>query len=175
MRIVLREDVDNLGDRGQIVNVAPGYARNFLIPKGLALPATPGNLKMLELRRKVWAAREAKETVEAKAFAERLSALSLRVEKKAGESDTLYGSVTTSEIAELLAAEGIEVDRRRIQLAHPIKSLGTFTVPVKIYRQVYGRVSLHVVPEGGAAEAATEAETAPAAVEPGPETEAAGE
>jgi large subunit ribosomal protein L9 len=148
VKVVLRQDVEHLGDRGQIVNVAPGYARNYLLPKKLALEATPGNLRTFELQKRVWAVREARETDEAKAYASRLEAVEIVISKKAGESDTLYGSVTSSEIAELLAAKGFEVDRRKIQLDEPIKSLGTFEVPVRIHRQVVARVPVRVVAEG---------------------------
>lgn len=147
MKVVLREHVDHLGDRGQIVSVARGYARNYLLPKGLALEATPGNLQMLEHQRRVWVAREAKEAVEARRVAERLSAMQLSITKKAGESGTLYGSVTSSEIAALLASKGVEVDRRRIALVEPIRVLGTHEVPVKLHREVTAHVKLEVVAE----------------------------
>jgi large subunit ribosomal protein L9 len=147
VKVILRHDVDHLGDRGEIVNVARGYARNYLVPKGLAMEATPGNIRTLELERKVWEVREVKEVDEARAFADRLGAVDLTVSKKAGESETLYGSVTASEIAELLAARGFDVERRKIQLSEPIKSLGEFTVPVKIHRQVMAEIKLKVVPE----------------------------
>lgn len=147
MKLVLREDVEHLGERGQIVNVAPGFARNYLIPKGLAMEATAGNLRTFELQKKVWVAREAREADEARAFAARLESLDLVVTKKAGESDTLFGSVTSGEIADLLAARGVEVDRRKIHLAEPIKTLGTFAVPIRVHRQVVANVSVKVVPE----------------------------
>ncbi len=147
MKVLLRQDVDNLGERGQIVNVSPGFARNFLVPKGLALEATAGNLRTFELQKKVWLAREAKEADAARAFAARLATVKLKTAKKAGESETLYGSVTNSEIAELLLGEGYEVDRRKILLKEPIKSVGTFKVPVKIHRQVTAEVELEVVAE----------------------------
>ena len=147
MKVVLRQDVDNLGDRGQVVNVAPGYARNFLLPKGLALEANPGNLRTLELQRKVWEKREAKEADGAKQLAARLSAVRLSVTKKAGENDALYGSVTSSEIADLLHAQGFEIDRRRIQLREPIRSVGTFKVPIKVHRQVVAEAEIEVVAE----------------------------
>jgi large subunit ribosomal protein L9 len=147
VKVVLRQDVDNLGERGDVVNVAPGYARNYLLPKGIALEATPGNLKSIEMRRKVWDAREAKEVEEAKAFAEKLAGVELSIAKKAGESETLYGSVTTSEIAELLDAKGFEVDRRKIVVDEPIKSLGEFNVHVKLHKQVTGEVKLVVTAE----------------------------
>lgn len=148
MKVILREDVHNLGERGEIVNVAAGYARNFLLPKKLAMEATPGNIRTLELQKSVWEARELKEVDEAREFGNRLAAVELSVAKKAGESDTLYGSVTTTEIAELLASKGFEIDRRKIQLDEPIKSLGEFNVPVKLHRQVTAEVKLKVVAEG---------------------------
>lgn len=148
MKVVLQQDVENLGDRGQVVNVARGFARNFLLPKGLALEATPGNLKVVEQRKRVWAAREARDVEEARAFAGRLAATEVTVAKKAGDSDTLYGSVTSSEIAELLEAKGIEVDRRKIQLDEPIKALGSFSVPIRLHRQVTGEIKVTVVAEG---------------------------
>jgi large subunit ribosomal protein L9 len=147
MKVVLRQDVDNLGERGQVVNVKAGYARNFLLPKKLALAATPGNLKTFELHKKVWAAKEAREAEGARAFAARLSGVTITVSKKAGEQDTLYGSVTSSELADLLLGKGFEIDRRKIVLADPIKTLGTHTVQVKIHRHVTADVTVEVVPE----------------------------
>jgi large subunit ribosomal protein L9 len=147
VKVVLRQDVDNLGERGEVVNVAPGYARNYLLPKGLALQATPGNLKMIEMKRKVWAVREAKEIEDAQAFAAKLAEVELNIPKKAGESETLYGSVTTSEIADLLKEKGFEVDRRKIVIDDPIKSLGEFSVHVKLHKQVSGEIKLVVVAE----------------------------
>ena len=147
MKVLLREHVDDLGSRGDIVSVAAGYARNYLLPRGLATEATPGNVKMLEQQRRVWALREAKEISEAQALAEQLGRIELSATKKAGESGTLYGSVTTSEIAEMLAAKGIETDRRKIVLDEPIKSLGSFTFKLKLHREVNARITLHVVGE----------------------------
>jgi len=147
VKIVLREDVDKLGERGQVVNVAKGYARNFLFPKALAFEATAGNMRQIELRKKVWVVREAKETEDATRLASRIAEIKIVVGKKVGENDALYGSVTSAEIAELLKAQGIEVDRRKIQLQEPIRSLGTFDVPIKIHRQVSASVSVQVVPE----------------------------
>jgi len=147
VKIVLRQDVEHVGDRGQVVNVAPGFARNFLLPKGLALAATPGNLRSIEMQKKVWAVREQAETNEARKVAAHISGLTVRVEKKVGENDALYGSVTSQEIADLLKAQGVDVDRRKIQLKEPIKSLGTFEVPIKIHRNVAGTVSVQVVAE----------------------------
>lgn len=148
MRVVLRQDVESLGERGQVVNVKPGYARNYLLPNNLALEATPGNLRTLELHKRVWHAQEARELGEAQIVAARMSDVHLQVVKKAGEHDTLYGSVTTAEIAELLAKAGFEVDRRKIHLAEPIKTLGSHAVQVKIHRQLSVPVSLQVIAEG---------------------------
>jgi len=148
VRIVLRQDVDHLGERGQIVNVSPGFARNFLVPKGLALEATPGNLRSIELQKKVWGAREAKEADQARGFASKLSGVEIAIPKKVGENETLYGSVTSSEIADLLAAKGFEVDRRKIVLAEPIKTLGDHKVGVRIHRQVTAEILVRVVAEG---------------------------
>jgi len=147
MKVVLRQDVDPLGERGQVVNVKPGYARNYLLPKKLALPATPGNLKTFELHRKVWAAKEAREVEGARSFAAKLSGITVTVTKKAGEHNTLFGSVTSSEVAELLLAKGFEIDRRKILLDDPIKTLGSHTVHVKIHRDVAAAVTVQVVAE----------------------------
>lgn len=147
MKIVLREDVDKLGERGQVVNVAAGYARNFLFPKALAFEATAGNMRQIELRKKVWVVREAQDAEEATKLAARIAEIKLVIAKKVGEHDALYGSVTSQEIADLLKAKGVEVDRRKIQMHDPIRSLGTFEVAIKIHRQVGARVSVQVVPE----------------------------
>lgn len=147
MKIILREDVDKLGERGQVVNVSPGYARNFLFPKALAFAATPGNMRQIELRKKVWVVREAKETEDANRLAARIAEIKIVIAKKVGENDALYGSVTSQEIADLLKAKGIEVDRRKIQLHDPIRAVGTFEVPIKIHRQVAAKVEVQVVPE----------------------------
>ena len=147
MKVVLRQDVDHVGDRGQVVNVAPGFARNFLLPKGLALVATPGNLRSIELQRKAWKVREEHEADDARKLAAHLAGLTLRVTKKVGENETLYGSVTSQEIADLLEAQGVTIDRRKIQLKEPIKSLGTHEVSVKLHRAVAGAVSVQVVAE----------------------------
>jgi len=149
MKVVLREDLDNLGDRGQVVSVKPGYARNYLIPKGLALEATPGNLQQVEHQRRVWEVRRSKEVSEAQALANRIGRLSPTVERKAGDLGMLYGSVTTAEIAEILRAAGIVVDRRRIVLAHPIKHVGEYEVAVRLHRDVTAKFKVQVEPEGG--------------------------
>jgi large subunit ribosomal protein L9 len=150
VKVILRENVDNLGERGETVTVAAGYARNYLLPKGLAYPATPGNLKVIEDQRRVWDARDAREREEAEALAEKFSAVKLAITKKAGESGTLYGSVTNSEIAELLQQQGFEVDRRRIVLAEPIKTLGQHEIQVKIHKNVDAKLQLQVEAEAEA-------------------------
>ena len=147
MKIVLREDVEKLGERGQVVNVSAGYARNFLFPKSLAFEATAGNMRQIELRKKVWVVREAKEAEDATKLAARIAEIKVVIAKKVGENDALYGSVTSQEIADLLKAKGVEVDRRKIQLHEPIRTLGTFGVPIKIHRQVVAQVSVEVVRE----------------------------
>ena len=148
VKVVLRQDVDHLGDRGQIVNVAPGYARNYLIPKGLAYTATEGDMRVLELEKRAWVRREAKDAEEARQVAARLGAVKLTVTKRAGENGLLYGSVTSSEIAELLAAQGVAVDRRKIRLDDPIKTVGEYTIPVRLHRQVQADVAVQVVAAG---------------------------
>jgi large subunit ribosomal protein L9 len=147
VKVVLCDHVEHLGERGDVVTVAAGFARNFLLPKGLAMPATPGNLRTLAHRHRVWAMKEAQESEAARELAGRLAALELSTAKKAGESGTLYGSVTTTEIAELLASKGFEIDRRRIVLEEPIKSVGTHEVAIKLHREVTGAVHLEVVSE----------------------------
>ena len=147
MRIVLREDVEKLGRRGEIVEVAPGYARNFLLPKGKALHATDGNLKRVEQERRKFAVRLAKEKEDAAAMARRLAGISCTIVRKVGENDQLYGSVTPSDIAEYLVKEGVELDKRRILLDEPIKALGIYTIPVKLHPEVSGEIRVWVVKE----------------------------
>jgi len=149
VKVVLCDHVDHLGDRGDIVTVAPGYARNYLLPKRLAMPATPGNLRTLEHRRRVWELKEAQETETAREMAARLGAIQLIVAKKAGESGTLYGSVTNVEIAEMLAAKGFEIDRRRIVMGEAIKNVGHHEVSVKLYREIVGIVKIEVSSDEG--------------------------
>jgi len=148
VKIILREHVDHLGERGEIVSVAPGYARNFLLPKGLAYLATPGNIKQIEHQRRVWAARDMKDQQDAEALAARLAALDLSVTHKAGESGTLYGAVTPVEIAALLASKGIDIDRRKLEVSEPIKAIGEYGIRVRLHPKVSGKIKLHVVAEG---------------------------
>jgi large subunit ribosomal protein L9 len=147
MEVILRDHVENLGRRGEIVKVADGYARNFLLPRKLALPATDANKKWVERERKIAEARDHEERGAAEAVATRLSALELTIARKTGENDQLYGSVTNADIAELLGAKGFEVDRRKILLPDPIKSLGENTVPVKLHRDVTAQVKVIVAKE----------------------------
>ena len=147
MRVVLREDIEKLGRRGEVVKVAPGFARNFLLPKGKALEATGGNLKRIDREKRRYHLRVAKEKDEMTAVARRIEGLSLTLVRKVGEHDILYGSVTSSDIAEALEKEGVAIDRRRIQLADPIKSLGIYAVPVKLHPEVRAEIKVWVVKE----------------------------
>jgi large subunit ribosomal protein L9 len=147
MRIVLREDIEKLGRRGEVLDVAAGFARNFLLPKGKALPATDGNLKRVEQERRRYVVRQAKEKEEAAVVARRIAGISCTIVRKVGENDQLYGSVTAADIAEFLLKDGVEIDKRRILLEEPIKALGIYTVPVKLHADVTGEVRVWVVKE----------------------------
>ena len=144
MEVILRDHVENLGKRGEVVKVADGYARNYLLPRNLALPATEGNKKRVEKERKILETRESEERQSAEAIAARLNALDLSISRKVGENDQLYGSVTNADIADLLKDKGFEIDRRKILLADPIKALGENTVPVKLHRDVTAQVKVSV-------------------------------
>jgi large subunit ribosomal protein L9 len=150
VKIVLRENVDSLGHRGDVVNVAPGYGRNYLIPKKLAFPDTPGFRKVLAAERRAKETREMQEKSEAETLAARITALHLSVTRKAGEEGHLFGSVTAADIAELLAAQGVEVDKRRVILTEPIRAVGTHTVPVRLHREVTAQATLEVAAEEAA-------------------------
>lgn len=144
MQVILQENVEKLGTRGQVVEVSPGYARNFLLPRKLALEATAANLKRLEKIRATLAKREANERESAAKLAELLGAVTLTLRRKAGESDHLFGSVTAADISEALAAEGYTVDKRKIRLEEPIKLIGEFTVPVRLHPDVETAVKIVV-------------------------------
>jgi large subunit ribosomal protein L9 len=144
MEVILRDHVEHLGRRGEIVKVADGYARNYLLPRKLALPATDANKKWVERERKIAESRDMEERGAAEAIATRLGVLELTIARKTGENDQLYGSVTNADIAELLAAKGFEIDRRKILLPDPIKTLGQTTVPVKLHRDVTAQVRVTV-------------------------------
>jgi large subunit ribosomal protein L9 len=148
MEVILREHVDNLGQRGEIVKVADGYARNYLLPRKLALLVTVGNKKQVERERAKFDAREAEEKKVAEAMAARLATVELVIPRRVGETDALYGSVTTADIGEALAAKGFDIDRRRLQLADPIKRVSDVDVPVKLHRDVTATVKVRVVAEG---------------------------
>jgi large subunit ribosomal protein L9 len=150
MEVILREHVDNLGRRGEVVKVADGYARNYLLPRKLALLATEGNKKQIERERAKFDAKEAEEKSVADAIAQRMANLEIEISRKVGETEALYGSVTTADIAESLAARGFEVDRRKIGLHEPIKKLGEFDIPLKLHRDVTTHVKVKVVAEGAA-------------------------
>jgi large subunit ribosomal protein L9 len=147
MEVILREHVDNLGRRGDIVKVAPGYARNYLLPRKLALAVTEANKRQIERERKVLEARELEERQAAEAFAARLGAVECVIGRKVGENDMLYGSVTAADVAEALAAQQFEIDRRKVQLAEPIKQVGEHVVPIRVHHGVTAQVKVRVVPE----------------------------
>ncbi|HJU76492.1 MAG TPA: 50S ribosomal protein L9 [Sphingomicrobium sp.] len=144
MEVILRDHIEHLGRRGEIVKVADGYARNYLLPRKLALPATDANRKWVERERKQAEARDVEERGAAEAIAARLNALELTINRKVGENDQLYGSVTNADIAALLADKGFEIDRRKILLPDPIKALGESTVPVKLHREVTAQLKVTV-------------------------------
>jgi large subunit ribosomal protein L9 len=147
MEVILREHVDNLGRRGDVVKVAEGYARNYLLPRKLALAVTDNNKRQIERERKVAEAKDAEERSQADAIAERLSQIEIEIARRVGDHQTLYGSVTSADIAHALEAKGFTVDKRKIQLHDPLKALGETTVPVKIHRDVTVPVKVKVVAE----------------------------
>jgi large subunit ribosomal protein L9 len=147
MKLILQEDVEKLGTRGQLVDVAEGYARNFLLPRKLGLEATPGNMKRLEKMRAAFAKKEAVERGDAQKLAEMLGGVSLSLTRKAGENDQLFGSVTSADISEALAAQGYTIDKRKITLENPIKLVGEYDVPVKLHREVVANIKLAVKKE----------------------------
>jgi len=147
MQIILQEDVEKLGTRGEVVNVAAGYARNFLLPKKLALEASPSNLKRLEKIRATLAKRTATEKEAAQQQAALLNQVTLKFARKAGENDQLFGSVTAADLADALAAQGFEIDKRRIALDEPIKIIGEKTVTVKLVHGVTGEFKVIVEKE----------------------------
>ena len=147
MKLILREDVYNLGKGGDLVEVKAGYGRNFLIPGGLAVLANPKNIREVEHQKAVAAAKAAKLRASAEAIAKRLSDTPVSLRRKVGEQDKLYGSVTAMDVAEALAARGLDIDRRTIDLSEPIKTLGDFEVSVKLHSDVVGKVKVKVEAE----------------------------
>jgi large subunit ribosomal protein L9 len=163
--VLLREDIDNLGARGEIVKVKAGYARNYLLPRKLAVQATASNVKQIEQERAALLKREARERSTAEAQAEQLRNLRLTFERRAGEHGILYGSVTSMDITEALKERGYEIDRRRVQLREAIKETGEFTVNLRLHREVNVEVPVIVTGEGGSSSSSEQEATPSAATE----------
>jgi large subunit ribosomal protein L9 len=144
MQIILQEDIDKLGHRGDVVTVKPGYARNYLLPRKLAVEATKGNLKAIERIRGALAKKTATELEAAQKQAELLNAVALKFTRKTGENDQMFGSVTSADIAEALAAQGFKIDRRQVQLAEPVKIIGESPVTIKVFRDVTAQIKVTV-------------------------------
>ena len=147
-KVLLREDVDDLGARGEIVRVRSGYARNYLLPRNLAVEATAGNVKGIESERAALLKKEAKERASAESQSQQMSTLNLQFQRKAGEQGALYGSVTSMDVAEALRERGYEIERHRIHLREPLKRVGEYTVPVRLHREVTIDLKVRVAPEG---------------------------
>ncbi len=147
-KVLLREDVDDLGARGEIVRVRAGYARNYLLPRNLAVEATAGNVKGIESERAALLKKEAKERATAEGQGQQIGSLQLEFKRKAGEQGALYGSVTSMDVAEALRERGYEIDRHRIHLREPLKRVGEYTVPVRLHREVTIDLKVRVAPEG---------------------------
>ncbi len=147
MEVILREDIEKLGNRGQVVKVASGYARNFLLPNRMAVAATDSNKKIVEQERQAHLRREAKDQSEAADLGKLLESVSVTIAQKAGENDQLFGSVTAKDIADAIEKQGYTIERRKIQLDEPIKTLGDHTVPVRLHREVTTNITVHVVKE----------------------------
>ena len=158
MKVILTEEIRGLGTRGDIVTVKDGYARNFLLPKNLAREASASNLKSIEHERKKWAALANQEKAEAQKAADAVKGVKIQIQKRVGDQGHLFGSVTANEIADALEAKGVQVDKRRIELAHPIKTVGVHDVEVRLHREVTALIQVEVVPLG-----VEKLETAPAA------------
>ena len=147
MKLIIREDVENLGKGGELIDVKRGYARNYLLPRQLAVLANPKNVRELEHQKKIAEAKAAKLKASAQAVAKRLADTPIALKRKVGEQDKLYGSVTALDIVEALAARGLQLDRRTIDLPEPIKTIGEFEVPVKLHREVIGKAKVKVEAE----------------------------
>ena len=147
MEVVLRETIDNLGRAGQVVKVADGYARNYLLPKKLAYPATAGNLKVIEAERQSLLRREAKQKEDAEKLRQMLDAVEITIRRKVGEHDALYGSVTNSDVGEALEKKGFQIEKRKIHMDDHIKTLGEFSIPIRLFKDVTATVKLKVEPE----------------------------
>src|SRR5918996_345176 len=140
MEVILREHVDNLGRRGDVIKVADGYARNYLLPRKLALMVTEANKRQIERERKLADVRDAEEKHQAEALAERLGQLEIEIARRVGENNALYGSVTSADIAHALEAKGFQIDRRKITLADPLKAVGEVSIPLKVHREVTAQI-----------------------------------
>lgn len=145
MQVILREHVEKLGRRGDVVKVAEGYARNYLLPRRLALAVTDSNKRQIDREKKVAEVREGEERSAAEGLAQQMGQLDIQIARRVGENDTLYGSVTSADIAQALQAKQFDVDKRKITLPEPLKALGEFTVPVKIHRDVTAHVKVRIV------------------------------
>lgn len=162
MKIILKQDVEKLGRKGDLVNVAPGYGRNYLLPRGLALQVTASNVKMVEIERTALKKKAEQERKSFQTLIDKLNGLTLTFTRRAGEKDVIFGSVSGGDIREELVRRGFDIDKKKILLDEPIKRLGTFQVPVKVYHEDRARISVEVVREAIAEEAAPQAPAPPA-------------
>lgn len=147
MQLILKQTVENLGEEGDVVKVRAGYGRNYLMPQGMAIPASKGNIAQLEIEKVAIEARKKLQREEAESLAKKLEACTLTIEKRVGEENKLYGSVTSSDLAEMLAAQGIEIDRRKIVLDEPIKNICETSVTVKVGYQVTAQFKVNIIPQ----------------------------
>jgi large subunit ribosomal protein L9 len=147
MEIILRETIDNLGRAGQVVRVADGYARNYLLPKKLAYPVTPGNMKVIEAERQTLLRKEAKQKDDAEKLQQMLDRVEITIRRKVGEHNTLYGSVTNSDVADELEKKGFNVEKRKIHMDDHIKSTGEFSIPIRLFKDVTAHIKLRIEPE----------------------------
>ena len=157
MEVILKEDVAKLGSRGDVIKVAEGYGRNFLLPKKLAIEATPANRAVIEQMKAAAVRRQAREKGDAESLGKQLAGVELGFTRKSGEHDQLFGSVTSADIARELEHKGFSIDRRRIQLDEPLKAVGNFSVPIKLHKDVVVPVKVTIQKEAGASEAAAPA------------------
>jgi large subunit ribosomal protein L9 len=174
MKVILRENIENLGKKGDIVNVAPGYARNYLLPKKFAYALTATNKKMIEMEQKALRKGLEKEMKSIQALIERLNQVRLSFSRKTADKETLFGSVSVTDIKDSLDQQGFEIEKRRILLAEPIKAVGVYTIPLKVFHEERAEIQVEVIPEEAPAEAVP-AEEAPPAPAPEPESEPEGE
>lgn len=170
MKVILKESIENLGRRGDIVDVAAGYGRNYLIPRKLALKVTSSNMKMIEMEQQALRKKLEKDLLTYKDLADKLEQVTLSFERKAGEKDVIFGSVSTTDIREALEKLGLDIEKKKILLDEPIKRLGNYTIPVKVFHDQQAEIKVEVVKEGAMDE---KREEGPAAEEPQPPLEAA--